>query len=81
MRWGGTVGLRLPHIMATVDGCAQRCAEWEWGLSCRPAWRLSQPTLRLLLLPCSDHGAPGILGMPSGPFLYAGGLVRVGVDL
>lgn len=25
----------------------------------------------------SDHGAPGILGMPAGPFLYADQLIKV----
>ena len=79
---GGAVGLLLLHIMTAVDGCAHRCAERQWGLSCRLAWRLPQPPLcLLLLLNCSDHGAPGILGMPSGPFLYAGGPVRVGAGL
>lgn len=28
------------------------------------------------LLWCSDHGAPGILGMPSGEFLYADKLTK-----
>ena len=29
------------------------------------------------LASCSDHGAPGIVGMPSGPFLFADQWLRV----
>ncbi len=37
----------------------------------RSSCTAKSPRIDRKFVSCSDHGAPGILGMPSGEFLYA----------
>ena len=55
--------LCCPGCYAALDCCCRSAA--------RARTPACVPMLPSLAAPRSDHGAPGILGMPSGPFLYA----------
>lgn len=47
------------------------CSSYAHGYPVRSSCTAKSPRIDRKFVSCSDHGAPGILGMPSGEFLYA----------